>query len=224
VLIGNGTGTAPHPIYRAVWLREAILGDDVPPPPADVPALSDSAGASAEKALSIKELLVKHRQKESCNDCHARLDPWGIPFEQYNAIGQYQPLMPKEGIKVAPYKTATHKDLATYAEYLRKISVTPMQAESRLPNGTVVRDMEELKSYLIRERKSDIAANVARRLLAYGVGREATWRDRSTIEEILTAAEPGGYRFRGMIVAVCQSQAFLNPTPAVKKRNENPGN
>ena len=29
MLIGNGTGSAPHPIYRAVWLQEAILGDDV---------------------------------------------------------------------------------------------------------------------------------------------------------------------------------------------------
>ena len=28
VLVGNSTGSAPHPIYRAVWLREAILGDD----------------------------------------------------------------------------------------------------------------------------------------------------------------------------------------------------
>jgi hypothetical protein len=217
VLIGNGTGTAPHPIYRAVWLREAILGDDVAPPPADVPALSDSAGASAEKALSIKELLVKHRQKESCNDCHARLDPWGIPFEHYNAIGKYQPLMPKEGTKVAPYKTAIHKDLARYEEYLRKISVTPMQAESRLPNGTVVKDMEELKAYLIRERKTNIAANVARRLLAYGAGRESTWRDRPTIESILAATEPDAYRFRDLIVAVCQSPAFRNPTQAAPK-------
>lgn len=39
ILVGNSTGSAPHPIYRAVWLREAILGDDVKPPPAEVPAL-----------------------------------------------------------------------------------------------------------------------------------------------------------------------------------------
>ncbi|MEM7560518.1 MAG: DUF1592 domain-containing protein, partial [Planctomycetota bacterium] len=69
ILIGNGTGSAPHPIYRAVWLREAILGDEVPDPPAEVPALSDSAGDSGDTALSIKDLLVKHRQVESCNDC-----------------------------------------------------------------------------------------------------------------------------------------------------------
>ena len=53
ILVGNGTGSAPHPIYRAVWLREAILGDEVKPPPADVPALSDTAGTSAEQALSL---------------------------------------------------------------------------------------------------------------------------------------------------------------------------
>lgn len=85
-LTGNGTGTAPHPIYRAVWLREAILGDKVPPPPSEVPALSDTAGESLETALSIADLLARHSTIESCNNWHARLDPWGIPFEQYNAI------------------------------------------------------------------------------------------------------------------------------------------
>ncbi|MEZ6105792.1 MAG: DUF1592 domain-containing protein [Pirellulaceae bacterium] len=81
ILVANSTGSAPHPIYRAVWLREAILGDDVPPPPAEVPALVDSAGDAATEASSIKELLRLHRTNESCRDCHVRLDPWGIPFE-----------------------------------------------------------------------------------------------------------------------------------------------
>jgi hypothetical protein len=55
-LIGNSTGSAPHPIYRAVWLREAILGEEVKPPPAEVPALVDSAGAAAEKAVTSTSL------------------------------------------------------------------------------------------------------------------------------------------------------------------------
>ena len=40
-----------HTLYRAVWLREAILEDHVKDPPADVPALSDTVGESSEKAL-----------------------------------------------------------------------------------------------------------------------------------------------------------------------------
>lgn len=55
---------------------------------------SDSAGKAADNATSIAEMLRQHRKVESCNDCHVRLDPWGIPFEEYNSIGRYQPLVP----------------------------------------------------------------------------------------------------------------------------------
>lgn len=71
ILVGNSTDSAPHPIYRAVWLREAILGEEVKGPPADVPALSDSIGKSAEKAVTIIDLLRQHGRKASCNECHA---------------------------------------------------------------------------------------------------------------------------------------------------------
>ena len=130
MLIGNGTGSAPHPIYRAVWLREAILGDEVKPPPAEVPALTDTAGESAETALTIKDLLAQHRQVASCNDCHARLDPWGIPFEHYNAIGKFQPKVPKEGTRVRGV-SREHKDLAGYRNYLESINTEAVEADAR---------------------------------------------------------------------------------------------
>ncbi|MGI9242643.1 MAG: DUF1592 domain-containing protein [Verrucomicrobiales bacterium] len=208
VLIGNGTGSAPHPIYRAVWLREAILGDEVKPPPADVPALSDSAGESAERALTIRDLLARHRQKTSCNDCHARLDPWGIPFEQYNAIGRFQSMVPKEGTRVAALRKETHKDLAGYLDYLKTINVVEVQAEARVPNGPEVGGVAGLKTHLLKDRKRDIAENVLRRLLSYGIGRELDFRDRVAIEELLQQAEENGYRLQDMIVDICQNELF----------------
>lgn len=208
VLIGNGTGSAPHPVYRAVWLREAILGQDVPPPPADVPALTDSAGESAEKALSIKELLVRHRQSESCNDCHSRLDPWGIPFEQYNAIGKFQPLVPKEGTRVSLFDKTKHQDLAGYAAYLDSINKIALQADARLPLGPTVNGLDELKAFLLQHRKDDIAKNIVRRLLTYGIGRELSWRDRFEVEELLQQAQKNDYKLRDMIVAICLSETF----------------
>lgn len=208
VLIGNGTGSAPHPVYRAVWLREAILGQDVPPPPADVPALTDSAGASAEKALSIKDLLVRHRQSESCNDCHSRLDPWGIPFEQYNAIGKFQPLVPKEGTRVVHFDKTKHQNLAGYAAYLDSINKIALQADARLPLGPTVNGLDELKAFLLQHRKDDIAKNIVRRLLTYGIGRELSWRDRFAVEELLQQAQKNDYKLRDMIVAICLSETF----------------
>lgn len=208
VLIGNGTGSAPHPIYRAVWLREAILGDEVKPPPADVPALSDSAGDSAEQALSIKDLLAKHRQKESCNDCHVRLDPWGIPFEQYNAIGKFQPMVPKEGTRVSRFNKATHKDLAGYEAYLKSINTVKIHADARVPHGPKVDGLRQLKSYLLKYRKDDIIKNVTRRLLTYAIGRHLTYRDRFAVERLLKQANDHDNKFQDMIIAICQSDTF----------------
>ncbi|MDG1873486.1 MAG: DUF1592 domain-containing protein [Mariniblastus sp.] len=211
ILIGNGTGSAPHPIYRAVWLREAILGDKVKPPPAEVPALTDSAGDSAEQALTIKDLLAKHRTQESCNDCHVRLDPWGIPFERYNAIGKYQPRVPKEGTRVRGFDLKRDEDLAGYARYLESINTQEVQSEARVPHGPQVDDMAQLKTHLLTARKQDIAENVIRRLLTYGIGRELTYRDRYEIENIFTDWAENDFLIRDMIVLICQSQIFRTP-------------
>jgi hypothetical protein len=208
ILVGNGTGTAPHPIYRAVWLREAVLGDEVKPPPADVPALTDTAGKSAEKALSIKDLLALHRTQESCNDCHVRLDPWGIPFEHYNAVGKFQPKTPKEGVKVRPFSDALDKDLNGYNKYLESINTVEVEAEARVPHGPSVNGMEELKEFLIKDRLNDVASNMLRRFTSYAIGRELTYKDRFEIEKILSESEKDGYLLRDMIIKVCQSAAF----------------
>ena len=219
VLIGNGTGTAPHPIYRAVWLREAILGDEVPAPPADVPALSDSAGDSAEKALTIKTLLEKHRHKESCNDCHARLDPWGIPFEHYNAIGRFQPRVPAENTRVRGFDRNVHKDKPGYLKYLESLNTTDVDASSRLPGGPEVNGIDELKRFLLKHRRDDIAENVMRRLMGYGIGRELDWTDRYVVKELMAKSRRQDHRLRDMLVLICQSPAFRSPQAPVSSES-----
>jgi len=212
MLIGNSTGSAPHPIYRAVWLREAILGDEVKPPPAEVPALSDSAGDSADEAVSIKDLLALHRKQESCADCHVRLDPWGIPFERYSAIGKFQPLVPKEKVRVRGFHHKNDKTLAGYQEYLRSVYTEEVEASSRVPNGQEINGIPELKEYLLKERQDEIAENIIRRLLTYSIGRKLTYRDRYEVERLLKITKSKGYKLKDIIVSVCQSPAFTqNP-------------
>jgi hypothetical protein len=208
VLVGNSTGSAPHPIYRAVWLREAILGDEVREPPAEVPALVDSAGDAAEKAVTIKDLLRKHRQQESCADCHARLDPWGIPFERYSAIGKYQPLVPAEGVRVRGFDRRRDKDLAAYNAYLDSVYTKTVEADARVPHGPEVDGLRELKKHLLRHREHDIAKNVLEKLLTYAIGRKLTYRDRFAVDTLFEHSKQNGHELRDMIVAICQSELF----------------
>lgn len=214
VLVSNSTGAAPHPIYRAVWLREAILGDEVKAPPADVPSLADSAGSAAEKAVNIKDLLRIHRNKESCNDCHSRLDPWGIPFEQYNAIGKFQPLVPAAGVKqVRGFFEKTDHDMAGYLAYLNSINTVKVEADSQVPRGPRIDGMQELKAYLLKDRMDDIAENVLGKLLSYGIGRRLTYQDRFEIERLLQQSKKNGYKLQDLIIAICQSQTFRDFQP-----------
>jgi len=220
VLIGNGTGTAPHPIYRAVFLREAILGDTVALPPSDVPALTDTAGESLEKSLSIAALLARHRNEVSCNDCHFRLDPWGIPFEDYNAIGRYQPKVPKDGTRVGGFDINKHRDLEGYQAYLDQLNLVEVDAKARLPHGPEVNGMKELKAYLLANRKDEIAANMIRRLLSYGIGRPLTYRDRFAVKALFDQAKAGNFKFRDIIVSICQSDVFQHSPPVNSPKDD----
>lgn len=212
VLVGNGTGSAPHPIYRAVWLREAILGNEVKPPPAEIPALSETAGEEVENATSIKEMLRIHRTVESCKDCHVRLDPWGIPFEEYNAIGQFQPFIPKNGSKVRGFRPSIDGTYEGYQEYLQTVNTVPVDASARVPNGPEVAGMRELKDYLLKDRNEEVANNVVRRLLTYGIGRALTYHDRYVVQDLHQQSKKADYGFQDMIITVCRSELFRTPT------------
>ena len=88
MLNGHSDGVHPHPIKRAVWLRERVLGDPPPPPPPNVPELPESGEGIEE--LTLKERLELHRDKASCRDCHRAIDPYGVVFERYDAIGRHR--------------------------------------------------------------------------------------------------------------------------------------
>ena len=202
VLVANSTGSAPHPIYRAVWLREAILGDEVRDPPAEVPALVDSAGDAAEQAVTIKELLRKHRVQPSCAECHDRLDPWGIPFERYNAIGKFQPRVPKDGVRVRGFDPRRDKTLARYPRLRR-------QPQHRDRAGRRTRPPRRQGRWATRPQAAPPAAPQGRHC-AQPTAQTPELRDRPQAEL------PRSLRGRR---ALCPVQAKRPPTPRYDRRH-----
>ncbi|MFT5129573.1 MAG: hypothetical protein ACI8W8_003198, partial [Rhodothermales bacterium] len=87
-LAGNSSGKEPHPIKRGAWLISRVLDDPPPPPPPNVPQIDEDDPNFAK--LSIKEQLARHRDNPSCADCHNKVDPWGLLFENYNAVGLWK--------------------------------------------------------------------------------------------------------------------------------------
>src|SRR6185295_8306966 len=74
VLKVTANGTTTSPVLRGAWIMERILGQKPPPPPPSVPAVEpDIRGA-----VTIRQQLEKHRTLETCNACHAKMDPAGF--------------------------------------------------------------------------------------------------------------------------------------------------
>ena len=76
------------PVLRGRWILESLLGERVPMPPPDVPALEENP----EKAgnLSLREQLEAHRTKSECASCHDRMDPLGFGLEHFDVLGRWR--------------------------------------------------------------------------------------------------------------------------------------
>ena len=79
---------------------------------------------------------------------------------------------------------------------------------ARVPNGPEVEGIPGLKNHLLKQRKSDIAENILRRLLSYGIGRKLTTHDRFVVGELIEDSAVNDYRLLDMIIAICQSRVF----------------
>ena len=79
------------PTARGLFVRNQFLGQEVPPPPAGVNTVLPNVTEDAP--LTNRQRLDVHLNSESCAGCHRLIDPIGLGFEQYNAIGVFQEKM-----------------------------------------------------------------------------------------------------------------------------------
>ena len=84
VLAGLSNGRESNPVRRGAWLARRIIAEPPSAPPPNVPMLSED-----QSELSLRERLEGHRDQEGCAGCHSGIDPWGLPFEQYDAAGLF---------------------------------------------------------------------------------------------------------------------------------------
>ncbi len=180
-LVGHSDGTQAHPIKRAVWLKEKILGDPPPPPPPNVPDLDPDAPEVA--GLTLKEKLELHRESPSCHDCHLGIDPYGIVFEQYDAVGLFQGERNGE----------------------------PIDASTTLPDGTAVDGVAEMKAYIVEEVPEAFARSLIEHLLAYALGRDVRYGDEEEIAAILERVRAKGFRLRSVVEGIVTSPSFTRP-------------
>ena len=86
-----GTNSEEHessPILRAVFVREQLLCETLPAPPADEVIEPPDPDPNA----TTRERYAQHREDPMCAACHVLLDPLGFAFEHYDQLGRWRDL------------------------------------------------------------------------------------------------------------------------------------
>jgi hypothetical protein len=187
ILTGLSDGKDGHPIKRGVWLLRNLLDDPPPPPPPNVPELNREEPEL--KGLTIPQALEVHRNSTACMGCHRKIDPWGIAFEEYDAVGNWQ----REGRGAILREKRTQQ---------------PIDSETELPDGTKIGGLKELREKLIRSKSDDFRRAMARKLLAYALGRRLSAGDFETADSLVTALRAREDRLSDLIELIVASEPF----------------
>ena len=149
-----------------------------PPPPPAVPEI-DQADPEIAK-LTLKERSEDHRNHAACKSCHAKIDPWGIAFENFDALGQWR----------------------------FKISDQPVDATSILFNKDELQGMKGLKNYLVANRQDQFVRAIVHKMAAYSLGRPLTFGDRPEVDRITTTLRQNGDGLADLVFLIVKSDLF----------------
>jgi len=178
MLAMNSDGADSHPLKRGIWLLERILDDPPPPPPANVPKVDLTDPRILE--MTLKERIADHRNKPACISCHSRIDPWGIAFENYDALGIWR----------------------------TNIKNKPADATSVLFNKQELAGVDGLKRHLLADRQDQFAKAMVHKMSAYALGRPLTFADHTDVDALTTQFRKQGDQLADLVHLVVNSKLF----------------
>ena len=174
-------GTRHRPVHRGVWLSEVVLGKTPPPPPANVPAIEPNPPKSPK--ATIREKLEAHANDANCAACHAKIDPLGLAWDNYDAIGQWR----------------THEKVAA------GLGADPLvNPAGAMPDGRAFKDATEFKRLLLEDREK-VARAFIEHLSTYALRRVLAFDDQDDLNAIQAEAKKTNYRIQDIVRAVALS-------------------
>ena len=174
-------GTRHRPVHRGVWVSEAIFNKTPPPPPANVDPIEPIPPKGTK--ITVRQRIEAHAKNTSCAACHRNIDPLGLAFDQYDAIGQWR----------------TRERVPT------GIGEDPLvDASGVMPDGRAFDDVEEFKKILLEDRDRLLQPFVEQ-LCTYGLRRVLTVDDRKDIQAIVNEAKQKNNRLKDIVRAVAVS-------------------
>jgi len=174
-LSAHAYSASSAPVKRGYFVLKDLLCEELAVPP-DVDMVIDEDDGSGG---TIRDRLEAHQTDSSCAGCHVRIDPIGLGFEHYDALGSWRDTW-EDG--------------------------TPVDASGEL-DGVAFEEVTELLAHLAT--RSEAQACYATRWYEHALGRPAELEDVCTLDTLHSRFEASGGDIRALLVDIAMSDAFV---------------
>lgn len=184
ILSLTSDGTRHRPVHRGKWVLESIYASPPPPPPPNVTAIKPTA--PREPKTSLRAKIEAHRSNASCAACHRKIDPLGLAFDKYDAIGHWRT---EEAVREGQGANPR------------------LDPSGELPDGRQFADADGLKRLMVADIDKFNAAFI-NKLATYALRRGMTFDDRKSLQAVVEASKANGYKIQPLIDSLVLSDLF----------------
>lgn len=179
-----------RPVQRGKWIRTRLLGGSVPSVPIGV-----DATVPEDRQKQFRERITLATARAECQRCHKKMDPLGLPFEQYSHYGRFR--IRELGRPVDTSGSITFVD-----------------------DPQLVGEVSNAVEMMHRLAKSEHVEQVfVRYAFRYFMGRNETLGDAKSLQDAHRAYSENGGSFQSLVVSLLASDSFLYRLSAPSKRS-----
>jgi hypothetical protein len=165
-------------VRRGKFVREQLLCQLLPPPPPN----AQIQAPELDPRLTTRERFSRHAQDQACAICHKLMDPIGLGFESYDAVGRWR--ASEAGRPIDNSGEIVDADVA--GRFTGAVEL-----------GAKLAGSAQVRECLVKQ------------WFRFGYGRSETAADLCSLETLKARFAAGGNDVRELLVALTQTDTFL---------------
>ena len=181
MLLARDKPTRTSIVRRGLKIRLDVLCEKVNAPPPNVNVNLDTSGSTG---LTQRARLEQHRQNVACAGCHDLMDPIGVVFDGFDAVGRAR-TVDEQGQPVVTTSTLSNTADAN----------GPMSSPAEL--GALLANSDEVKSCYVTKS------------FRFFYGRDVDTPDACSMAQLLRSFKGNSYSLSELLVALTQTDAFM---------------
>jgi hypothetical protein len=192
ILSTNAKQNQSSPVHRGKFVREQLLCQSVPPPPANLVIIPPEV----KPGSTTRQRFAQHEKDQYCASCHTMMDGMGLGFEHYDPVGKWRDM--DQGLPIDDSGNVAGKPTDFDGPFHGAIELAGKLAQSELVRQCVVKQWFRYANGRAEVFTADVK----------GQPTASAQSDTCTLQHLYQSFEDSSHDMRDLRVKIALSDAF----------------